>query len=112
MNRMKLTCICAATACCLGLASNARAQQPPTPAPTHEPAAKPAQPDTQKPPVSPFEPVVPGLAGSDEQQGGIKGFLSRINSDAEGVTTRAGSIVGGGGLALGGHYRQAFANRN
>jgi outer membrane protein assembly factor BamA len=112
MNCMKLTCLCAATACCLGLTSTVRAQETASKAPTHEPAAKPAQPATQQPPVSPFEPVVPGLAGSDEQAGGVKGFLSRINSDAEGLTPRAGSIVPGGGLALGGHYRQAFANRN
>lgn len=102
---MKLKCLCAAAACCVGLAQTARAQQSADPAPSREPVAKP-----QRPPLSDLEPVVPGLAGSDEQQGGIKGFLSRINSDAEGLTPRAGSIVPGGGLALGAHYRRAVVN--
>lgn len=105
---MKFTCLCAAAACCMGLAPSAGAQQRSSqPTSTDKPAVRPAT------PLSDLEPIVPGLAASeDEAPGTLKSLLSRINSNADGLTPRVGSIVSGGGLALGAHYRHGFANRN
>lgn len=95
---MTFKCICAAAACCMGLAKGASAQQ--TTAPV-------ADAPTQAPAPRTLEPAVLGPTASEQTL--IGGLLSSINSNAEGWTPRVGSVTSGSGLALGGHYRAPIA---
>src|SRR5690349_3988033 len=86
-------------ACCCALATSARAQdtQKPAPPPASNPSA--------------FVPeIVPVGSDVEAAPSGWRRVLGSINSDVEGPTLRAGSVVAGGGLALGGHWREGLAD--
>jgi hypothetical protein len=81
--------------CCATLATAARAQQSqaPTPPPTTAPSA--------------FVPeVLPVGSDVEAAPSGWRRVLASVNKDEDGTTLRAGSVVSGGGFALGGHWRQ------
>jgi hypothetical protein len=92
--------------CCATLATAAKAQQT-------QPAAQaqtPTQTPTQAPP--PFVPeVLPIGSDVEESTSGWKSILATINKDMEGPSLRAGSVVAGGGFALGGHWRETLSTR-
>jgi hypothetical protein len=83
--------------------AKARAQQP---ASVPSTAPGPAEPAPQQPFVPEFVPV-----GSDVEAStsGWRTVLATLNKDEEGPTLRAGSVVSGGGFALGGHWRETLA---
>jgi hypothetical protein len=88
--------------CCATLAATARAQQPE--------AAPQAQTPAQAPPT--FVPeVLPIGSDVEESTSGWKSILATINKDMEGPSLRAGSVVAGGGFALGGHWRETLSTR-
>jgi hypothetical protein len=91
---------CCATLAGAALPAKARAQQAPPP------AAKPASPSTFEPEVVPV--------GSDLEAPGPwwKRTMASVNSDAEGPSVRAGSVISGGGFALGGHWRETLPSRH
>ena len=96
-----------ACCCCATLASTARAQQP-VAAPSTHPA--PAGPSAQQP--STFLPeVLPIGSDVEESTSGWRSVLASVNQDAEGPTLRAGSVVSGGGFALGGHWRETLGTQ-
>jgi hypothetical protein len=86
--------------CCATLATAARAQQ--APAPSAPPTSAPS---TVLPEVLPI--------GSDVEASpsGWKAILGSVNGEADGPTLRAGSVVSGGGFALGGHWREPVGER-
>ena len=91
---------CCATLAGAALPAKARAQQAPAP------AEKPASPSTFEPEVVPV--------GSDLEAPGPwwKATLASVNSDREGPSVRAGSVISGGGFALGGHWRETLPSGN
>jgi hypothetical protein len=85
---------------CAALASPAKAQQPVTPATPPQSTA----PSTFVPEVLPV--------GSDvEAGGGWKSLFASVNADVDGASLRAGSVVSGGGFALGGRWREPVGTR-
>ena len=98
--RSLFACCCCATLAGAALPAKARAQQAPAP------AEKPASPSTFEPEVVPV--------GSDLEAPGPwwKRALASVNSDEEGPSVRAGSVISGGGFALGGHWRETLPSGN
>jgi hypothetical protein len=101
--------------CCATLASSARAQQPqpqPQTQSPHQPGPQAGQPEpSAAPPAgqSGFVPeVLPIGTDVEESTSGWRSVLATINKDIEGPALRAGSVVAGGGLALGGHWRETL----
>jgi hypothetical protein len=92
--------------CCATLAGSARAQQ------SQSSQSQPSS--SQQAPAQPVSPFVPEVLpiGSDVEAapGGWKRILGLVNKDEEGLTPRAGSVVAGGGFALGGHWRQTLSS--
>ncbi len=94
--------------CCATLATSARAQTSPAPDPPRSPA--PAAPASSLP--APFIPeVLPIGSDVEEAPSGWRSVLGTINKDIEGPSLRAGSVVSGGGFALGGHWRETLSDR-
>lgn len=85
---------------CAALASPAKAQQPVEP---------PSQPQTVAP--STFVPEVLPVGSDVEAGGGWKSIVASVNQDIDGPSLRAGSVVSGGGFALGGRWREPFGDR-
>lgn len=98
--RSLFACCCCATLAGGAMPGKARAQQAPAP------AEKPASPSTFEPEVVPV--------GSDLEAPGPwwKRVLGTVNSDKEGPSVRAGSVISGGGFALGGHWRETLPSDN
>jgi len=95
-------CCCATTLSTAALPGKAHAQQPAA----RQPAA--SQPASQQP----FVPeVVPVGSDVEASTSGWRQVLATVNKDEEGPTLRAGSVVSGGGFALGGHWRETLATR-
>lgn len=96
--------------CCATLATPAKAQGKPS----QEPAQAPAPSVPAPSPATP-EPFVPEVLpiGSDVEaaQSGWRSILGSVNKDIEGPSLRAGSVVSGGGFALGGHWRETLSDR-
>jgi hypothetical protein len=97
--------------CCATLASTARAQQPQSDAQTTARPATPAEPQAPQTP-SPFVPeVLPIGSDVEASTSGWRSVLATVNKDIEGPALRAGSVVSGGGFALGGHWRETISSR-
>jgi outer membrane protein assembly factor BamA len=110
---MIIRCLCATAACCLGLSGTAAAQTssgsatPPTQAPA---AQKPTSPLLSDATVRPDDPTV--TSPVEAKDGFWKSLLASINSKEEGWSPSVGSVVSGGGLAMGAHNRQSLASGN
>jgi hypothetical protein len=95
--------------CSATLAATARAQQ----APPQPQTQSPTQPEPQAaPPAAGQSGFIPEVLpiGSDVEAStsGWRSVLASVNKDLEGPALRAGSVVAGGGLALGGHWRETL----
>jgi hypothetical protein len=53
--------------------------------------------------------VLPIGSDVEESTSGWKSILATVNKDIEGPSLRAGSVVSGGGFALGGHWRETLS---
>jgi outer membrane protein assembly factor BamA len=96
---MIIRCLCATAACCLGLSGAAAAQAQ---------DQKPGSPLVSDATVRPEDPAA--TSPVEVKDGFWKSFLASINSKAEGWTPSLGSVVSGGGLAMGAHHRQMLAD--
>jgi hypothetical protein len=98
-------CCCATTLATAAVPAKAGAQQTAAQTPAAPAAAAPA-------PQQPFVPeVVPVGSDVEASTSGWRRVLASVNKDEEGPTLRAGSVVSGGGFALGGHWRETLATR-
>lgn len=101
--------------CCATLATPAKAQTKPAQEPSLAPAPSSPAPSHVSPTHAPPPPFVPEVLpiGSDveEAESGWRGVLGSVNRDTEGPSLRAGSVVSGGGFALGGHWRETLSER-
>jgi hypothetical protein len=99
--------------CCAGLATTARAQQTAPPVePQHQSPAQAEPPVTPPPTSSEFVPeVLPIGSDVEASTSGWRSVLASVNKDIEGPALRAGSVVSGGGFALGGHWRETISTR-
>lgn len=116
VERMKLKCLCAAAACCFGIAPAALAQttgkdRETAPRPVQFPQAPRTDAHTVNPTAAeatPFEQDTGSETRSEQTF--LEGLLSSINRVDEGWSPRVGSVVSGGGLAIGSHYRESLAS--
>jgi hypothetical protein len=99
LRRLRLGfCAC----CCATLATTARAQQT---------APPPSSPTTVSPPSTFVPDVLPIGSDVEAAPSGWKAVLGSVNADVDGGTLRAGSVVSGGGFALGGHWREPLGEK-
>jgi hypothetical protein len=98
IRRSLFACCCCAMLAGAAMPGQARAQEAPAPAEKPQ-QASPSTFDAEVVPV-----------GSDLEQPGPwwKRVLASVNSDKEGPSVRAGSVISGGGFALGGHWRETL----
>jgi hypothetical protein len=80
-----------------------------TPAKAQQPAAPTPPPATVAPPT--FVPEVLPVGSDVEVGGGWKSVFASLNKDVDGASLRAGSVVSGGGFALGGRWREPIGPR-
>ena len=92
----------AGACCCALLATPAKAQQPAAAPPSPAP-------NIQSPVFVPE--VLPVGSDVEASSGGWKSIFGSINKDVDGASLRAGSVVSGGGFALGGRWREPFGHR-
>jgi hypothetical protein len=95
--------------CCATLATSARAQQPEPQPQTQAPALPEPQPAPPAGPSGFIPEVLPIGSDVEASTSGWRSVLATVNKDIEGPALRAGSVVAGGGLALGGHWRETLA---
>jgi hypothetical protein len=98
-------CCCLTTLASVALPAKVRAQQPVSLRPA---APAPAEPAPQQPFAAEVVPVGSDMEASPSAW---RKVLASVNKDEEGPTLRAGSVVSGGGFALGGHWRETLATR-
>ena len=97
--------------CCATLATTARAQQL---QPDTQTTTRPATPPEPQAPQNPsgFVPeVLPIGSDVEASTSGWRSVLASVNKDMEGPALRAGSVVAGGGFAIGGHWRETISSR-
>jgi hypothetical protein len=97
--------------CCATLATTARAQQPKPDAQTTPRQATPPEPQTPQSPSGFIPEVLPIGSDVEASTSGWRSVLATVNKDIEGPALRAGSVVAGGGFALGGHWRETISDR-
>ncbi len=83
-----------------------QAQTPQDPTPRAQTPPSTAAPSAFVPEVLPIGSDVEAASGS-----GWRSVLASVNKDIEGPALRAGSVVSGGGFALGGHWRETVGTR-
>ncbi len=104
---MIIRCLCATAACCLGLSGTAAAQTS-KPAGAAPAAQKPTSPLVSDATVRPDDPSA--TSPLEVKDGFWKTLFASINSKEEGWSPSVGSVVSGGGLAMGAHHRQSLAD--
>ncbi len=97
--------------CCATLATTARAQQPQPEAQTTTRPATPPEPQSPQGPSGFVPEVLPIGSDVEASTSGWRSVLATVNKDIEGPALRAGSVVAGGGFALGGHWRETISTR-
>jgi hypothetical protein len=97
--------------CCATLATAARAQQPQPDAQTTTRPATPPEPQAPQNPSGFIPEVLPIGSDVEEATSGWRSVLASVNKDMEGPALRAGSVVAGGGFALGGHWRETISSK-
>ena len=97
--------------CCATLASTARAQQPQSDTQTTSRPATPAEPQTPQTPSVFVPEVLPIGSDVEASTSGWRSVLATVNKDIEGPALRAGSVVSGGGFAIGAHWRETISSR-